>query len=169
MCVIRTSAGISIFRPIREFTQERNPKMWYMWQGLQSDFPSSGPSESPHKGETLQMWHVWERLQSELTYSRPPVGPHLRETLHVRCVWEWFQLELASSSPSEGPYRGETLECEECGKGFIWNWHLHIHLSIHTGEKPCKYSMCEKSFSQTSHLHWRVHYRRESLQMFCLW
>eukprot|EP00088_Acartia_fossae_P054402 TRINITY_DN6246_c0_g1_i6.p1 TRINITY_DN6246_c0_g1~~TRINITY_DN6246_c0_g1_i6.p1 ORF type:complete len:208 (+),score=6.16 TRINITY_DN6246_c0_g1_i6:89-625(+) len=43
---------------------------------------------------------------------------------------------------------GRSVSCKECGKKFPGNYELERHMTLHTGAKPFKCSMCPMSFTQ---------------------
>jgi KRAB domain-containing zinc finger protein len=43
-------------------------------------------------------------------------------------------------------------KCDICNKGFSQNSHLHTHIRTHTTDTPYKCDICSKGFSQNSHL-----------------
>lgn len=50
--------------------------------------------------------------------------------------------------------------CPHCGKVFLSNANLIIHIRIHTGERPYHCDDCNVSFTNSSHLY--RHYRTAS-------
>ncbi|CAD7080315.1 unnamed protein product [Hermetia illucens] len=48
--------------------------------------------------------------------------------------------------------RDKSFSCPTCGKKFSANFHLQVHIRIHTEEHPYKCDQCPKSFAQASGL-----------------
>ena len=46
-----------------------------------------------------------------------------------------------------------THKCDFCGKGFKTTNKLRLHTRVHTGERPCKCSVCGSAFTVSSTLH----------------
>lgn len=141
---VNASFNLHNFRPIEEFTPERNHM--YVKCVVRASFTVQvfSLSGSPHRRETT--WYDmsvgrpsgWKSIIKFIwssTQERNPInvryGKGFRQSSYLKIHQKAHSIEK--------PYK-----CEECGQGFNQSSRLQIHQLIHTGGKPYKCEECGK-------------------------
>ncbi|XP_015760008.1 PREDICTED: RB-associated KRAB zinc finger protein-like [Acropora digitifera] len=78
-------------------------------------------------------------------------------------IFPYFARQTAHSS--QGSMRTQGFKCNYCGKVYCRKYVLKIHMRTHTGFKPLRCKVCDKSFSDPSNMkkHVKLHESEDTI------
>ncbi|XP_053117645.1 zinc finger protein 25-like isoform X2 [Hemicordylus capensis] len=130
------------------------------------------PPEPPQKKRPLSPWLGDGIRMEEEEGEGERAGPARRErrskVCPARAEKPVTRPKMAPPQPEEGALPRVTLKmnppkCPECGKSFLSNVAMTIHIRTHTGERPFACHLCPKAFPSRGDLtrHLKTHLRQK--------
>ena len=134
---------------------------YYVYQGTQRDYMSRRQHVQCHCYSTPSLHAPKENI---MRYLEPAflVDPMYHYSTYPRLL-PYFAHQT-TNSPQDTP-RNQGFTCEYCGKVYCRKYVLKIHMRTHTGFKPLRCKVCDKSFSDPSNMkkHVKLHENEDTV------
>lgn len=159
-CSISTSPSKQL-GPLETQTNLTRLGSYYVYQRTQRDYMSSPQHVQCHCYSTPSLYAPKENI---IRYHEPAflVDPMYHYPAYPRLL-PYFAHQT-TNSPQSSP-RNQGFTCEYCGKVYCRKYVLKIHMRTHTGFKPLRCKVCDKSFSDPSNMkkHVKLHENEDTV------